>query len=78
VRVPGADKAPEIVPVIVEVPHPLGPEGVKGFAEAPSLATAPAILNAIYDAVGVRITTTPADKQRVCSALQTMRNTPLS
>ncbi|MBU2609581.1 MAG: hypothetical protein KJ606_01355, partial [Chloroflexi bacterium] len=43
--------------------------GAKGFAEAPSLATAPAILNAIYDAVGVRITSLPADKQRVKAAL---------
>jgi CO/xanthine dehydrogenase Mo-binding subunit len=70
VRLPTADQVPEIIPVIVEVPHPLGPEGVKGFAEAPSLATAPAILNAIYDALGVRIKTTPADKHRVLSALQ--------
>ncbi|MCI0520662.1 MAG: molybdopterin-dependent oxidoreductase [Chloroflexi bacterium] len=70
VRLPSADKTPHIMPVIVEVPHPLGPEGVKGFAEAPSLATAPAILNAIYDAVGVRIKSTPADKQRVLAALR--------
>jgi len=74
VRLPTADKAPEIIPVIVEVPHPLGPEGVKGFAEAPSLATAPAILNAIYDAVGVRIKTTPADKRRVLAAIQNEKN----
>ena len=75
VRLPSADTVPEIIPVIVEVPHPLGPEGVKGFAEAPSLATAPAILNAIYDAVGVRIKTTPADKQRVLTALQRPKST---
>jgi CO/xanthine dehydrogenase Mo-binding subunit len=42
---------------------------MKGFAEAPSLATAPAILNAIYDAVGVRITDLPADKKRMREAL---------
>jgi CO/xanthine dehydrogenase Mo-binding subunit len=42
---------------------------MKGFAEAPSLATAPAILNAIYDAIGVRITELPADKNRVRQAL---------
>jgi CO/xanthine dehydrogenase Mo-binding subunit len=44
-------------------------QGMKGFAEAPSLATAPAILNAIYDAIGVRITELPADKKRVRQAL---------
>jgi CO/xanthine dehydrogenase Mo-binding subunit len=75
IRLPTADKTPEIIPVIVEVPHPLGPEGVKGFAEAPSLATAPAILNAIYDAVGVRIKVTPADKQRVLTALRNPKST---
>jgi aldehyde oxidoreductase len=69
VRLPTADMTPEIVPLIVEVPHPLGPQGAKGFAEAPSLATAPAILNAIYDAIGVRIYDVPADKKRVKEAL---------
>lgn len=74
VRLPTADDAPEIIPAIVEVPHPLGPEGIKGFAEAPSLATAPAILNAIYDATGVRIKTTPADKRRVLAAIQNLKD----
>jgi CO/xanthine dehydrogenase Mo-binding subunit len=70
VRLPLADMVPEIVPVILEIPHPFGPQGVKGFAEAPSLATAPAIINAIYDAVGVRIDQLPADKERVKKALE--------
>ena len=71
--IPAADRAPEIIPALVEVPHPEGPLGAKGFAEAPSLATAPAILNAIYDATGVRITDIPADKNRVKTALQNLR-----
>jgi CO/xanthine dehydrogenase Mo-binding subunit len=66
---PTANDIPEIIPVVVEVPHPFGPQGVKGFAEAPSLATAAAIANAIYDAVGVRITSLPADKHRVKAAI---------
>ena len=69
VRLPTAEMTPEIIPLIVEVPHPLGPQGAKGFAEAPSLATAPAVLNAIYDAIGVRIHDVPADKKRVKEAL---------
>jgi aldehyde oxidoreductase len=73
VRLPTADMTPEIIPVIVEVPHPEGPRGVKGFAEAPSLATAPAIINAIYDAVGVRINELPADKKRVREALLALK-----
>ncbi|MBN2257345.1 MAG: molybdopterin-dependent oxidoreductase [Anaerolineaceae bacterium] len=65
VRLPTAEMTPEVVPLIVEVPHPQGPQGAKGFAEAPSMATAPAILNAIYDAIGVRIYDIPADKKRI-------------
>lgn len=68
--IPAADAAPEIIPALVEVPHPEGPLGAKGFAEAPSLATAPAILNAIYNATGVRIHDIPADKKKVLAALQ--------
>ena len=69
-RIPSADMTPEIIPVVVEVPHPDGPEGVKGFAEAPSMATAPAILNAIYNATGVRVKNLPADPERVLEALK--------
>ncbi|MCJ7511756.1 MAG: molybdopterin-dependent oxidoreductase, partial [Anaerolineales bacterium] len=68
-HLPTAAQTPEIVSILLEVPHPFGPQGAKGFAEAPSLATAPAILNAIYDAVGVRITSLPADRRSVRSAL---------
>ena len=66
---PLADLTPEVIPVLVEVPHPDGPMGAKGFAESPSLPTAPAILNAIYDAVGVRIHDLPADKKKILDAL---------
>jgi aldehyde oxidoreductase len=69
-KIPTANQTPEIIPVIVEVPHPAGPQGAKGFAEAPSLATAPAIVNAIYDAVGVRIYSLPATRQKVLQALR--------
>jgi CO/xanthine dehydrogenase Mo-binding subunit len=69
-HIPSADQAPEIICSIIEVPHPFGPEGAKGFAEAPSLATAPAIANAIFDALGVRVTSLPANKQEVLQALQ--------
>jgi CO/xanthine dehydrogenase Mo-binding subunit/aerobic-type carbon monoxide dehydrogenase small subunit (CoxS/CutS family) len=70
VRLPTAAQTPEIIPVIVEVPHPFSPQGMKGFAEAPSLATAPAILNAVYDAVGVRISEIPINKQKLREAIQ--------
>jgi CO/xanthine dehydrogenase Mo-binding subunit len=58
------------IPIIVEVPHPDGPLGARGFAEGPSLSTAPAILNAICDAVGVRIRDLTATKAKIAAALQ--------
>jgi xanthine dehydrogenase molybdenum-binding subunit len=67
--IPTALEAPEIVTVAVEVPHPWGPMGVKGLAEAPSLATAPAVANAICDAVGVRLKHLPMTPERVIAAL---------
>ena len=66
---PTAADAPEIVTRSVEVPHPWGPLGAKGLAEAPSLATAPAIANAIFDAVGVRMRDLPMTPERIKAAL---------
>ena len=68
--IPTIDFVPEIIPIIIEVPHPNGPYGAKGFAEAPSMATAPAVLNAIYDAIGIRITKLPANKESILKALK--------
>ncbi len=50
---------------IVEVPDPTGPFGAKGLGEITLVTTAPAVLNAIYDAVGVRIPNLPATPERV-------------
>jgi aldehyde oxidoreductase len=74
-NIPSANDTPEIIPVLVEVPHPAGPQGVKGFAEAPSLATAGAIMNAIYDAVGVRIKDLPAKKEKILEGLKQLSRT---
>lgn len=72
-NLPTANDTPEIIPVLVEIPHPLGPQGMKGVAEAPSLATAGAIANAIYDAVGIRIRDLPAKKGKVLDAMKLVR-----
>jgi CO/xanthine dehydrogenase Mo-binding subunit len=45
------------------------PTGAKGIGEPPLIPTAPAIANAIYDAVGVRVRETPITRQRLLEAL---------
>jgi CO/xanthine dehydrogenase Mo-binding subunit len=60
---------PDIVPVLVEVPHADGPYGAKGLAEPALAPTAPAIANAIFNAVGVRITSLPITPEKVLQAL---------
>ena len=54
--VPTPLDVPEIECLIVEVPDPNGPYGAKGVSEPATIPTTPAILNAIYDAVGMRVT----------------------
>ncbi len=67
--VPKITDAPDIESLIVEEPVLDGPYGAKGMGELPVNPAAPAIVNAIYDAVGVRITSLPATKDKVAEAL---------
>jgi CO/xanthine dehydrogenase Mo-binding subunit len=53
------DMPPNLECVIVEVPESSGPYGVKGVGEMGLVPTAPAITNAVYNAVGVRVTAIP-------------------
>jgi aldehyde oxidoreductase len=55
----------EIKTIIVEDPHPHGPFGAKGVGEGAYMPTAPAVINAIDDAIGVRITSLPASRDKV-------------
>jgi CO/xanthine dehydrogenase Mo-binding subunit len=68
--IPLADTVPEIETLIVEVPAPDGPFGAKGIGEAPVVAVAPAIANAVAAAVGVRLHELPMTPPRVWSALR--------
>ena len=68
--IPTSLDIPPISSIIVEVPEPTGPFGAKGTGEPPACPTAAAIINAIYDAVGVHITSTPVTAEKVYMALQ--------
>jgi CO/xanthine dehydrogenase Mo-binding subunit len=65
------DMPREFIPLIVEVPDPTGPFGAKGVGEMTTLPTAPAIISAIHDAVGVWIDNLPATAEKVWRAMQT-------
>ncbi|OGA03958.1 MAG: hypothetical protein A2W68_06780 [Betaproteobacteria bacterium RIFCSPLOWO2_02_64_14] len=61
---------PAIEVDIVDSYDPTGPFGAKGVGEPTSVPTAAAILNAIHDAVGVRITSLPATAEKVLAAIK--------
>jgi CO/xanthine dehydrogenase Mo-binding subunit len=61
---------PELVPVILEEGDPKGPYGAKGVGEMGLIPTAAAIANAVYDAVGVRITALPITPEKVLRAVK--------
>jgi len=60
---------PEIVPIIVESVHDEAPYGAKGVGEPAAAATPPAIANALYDAIGVRIRDLPLTPEKVLEAM---------
>ena len=62
-RIPSIIHTPKITSFIVEHPTLEGPYGAKGIGEIVSIPTVPAITNAIYNAVGVRIDRIPVDQE---------------
>lgn len=68
--IPTAAEVPSIASVEVETDDPEGPFGAKESGEGTQLAPAPAIINAIYDAIGVRFTSLPVTPEKVLEALR--------
>jgi CO/xanthine dehydrogenase Mo-binding subunit len=73
-RIPGIMLTPEITSIIVEHPTAEGPYGAKGVGEICSIPTTPAITNAIYNAVGVRLDKTPVDQELIARAIWEKEN----
>ncbi len=67
---PTSLEMPEIKAFLIEENHPFGPYGAKGLGEMALNPTAPAILNAIYNAVGVRVTSLPVDPKKLAAAIK--------
>lgn len=68
--IPTALDVPYIEVICIETDEPTGPFGAKGIGEAVTCPTAPAIINAIYDAVGVWIRSLPATPEKVLAAIR--------
>jgi CO/xanthine dehydrogenase Mo-binding subunit len=68
-HIPTFKDSPEIVPIIVEDEEPSGPFGAKGIAEAAAIPTAPAIINAVRNAVGITMRDLPATPMKILDAL---------
>jgi xanthine dehydrogenase molybdenum-binding subunit len=63
-----------VEPVIIESIDEAGPYGAKGIGEPGLVPTAPAIANAIYDAVGIRLKKLPMTPERILKALKEKNN----
>jgi CO/xanthine dehydrogenase Mo-binding subunit/aerobic-type carbon monoxide dehydrogenase small subunit (CoxS/CutS family) len=71
--IPSAGDVPPVESILIEDASPIGPFGAKGIGEQAVIPTAPAILNAIHDATGVRMKNTPATPDRLRTAILAAR-----
>lgn len=68
-KIPCADDMPKLTSILVETEEPTGPFGAKSVAEIGINGPAPAIANAVYDALGVRLRSLPLTAEKVLAAL---------
>jgi CO/xanthine dehydrogenase Mo-binding subunit len=68
--IPTSKDVPGLVVKIIEIPEPYAPFGAKGLGEPPLTPTAPAILNAVVDAIGVPLYRIPLTPERVLTAME--------
>jgi putative selenate reductase molybdopterin-binding subunit len=75
-RIFQADEVPELEAILVPTYEPSGPFGAKAIAEIPMDGVAPAVANAVWDAVGVRIRDLPFTPEKVWRAMTESRQAP--
>jgi len=73
-KMPSIKHTPEIISHLVEHRSSEGPYGAKGVGEIPSINTSPAIANAIYNAVAVRVFSIPVDQDALLRAMRKGEN----
>ncbi|MEL7565991.1 MAG: molybdopterin cofactor-binding domain-containing protein, partial [Dehalobacterium sp.] len=69
-KIPTSMDIPSVKVIIVESYEPKGPFGAKGAGEPPLVSTAPAIANAIFNAIGIRIKELPITSEKILTALK--------
>jgi len=67
--IPTIQDTPSIEVIIIEDPEPIGPFGAKGISEIATVPATPAILNAIYDAIGKRAYSIPVKPEKILKLL---------
>ena len=68
--IPTIGDMPQVESILIESPSPIGPFGAKGIGEQALIPAAPAILNALYDAAGIRIRKLPATPDKIRAAIR--------
>ncbi len=68
-KIPSVHEMPNVTPIIIESCDPEGPFGAKEAGEGPLLPILPAVVNAVYDAIGVRINDLPLTPDKVWAAI---------
>jgi CO/xanthine dehydrogenase Mo-binding subunit len=69
-RMPVASDLPKLDTVIIEVPNPKHPQGVRGVGEVPLVPGMAAVANAVHNALGLRLTHLPMSPPKVLAALE--------
>jgi 4-hydroxybenzoyl-CoA reductase subunit alpha len=69
-KIPTAQDVGDVCLLVVGSPDPVGPYGAKEIGEGLLISTVPAIVNAIYDAIGVRITELPVTPEKILESLE--------